>query len=88
MKNRKIKISILTCERTVVTFRQESLTTYCEICGCDRKFIKPESAEQEFDLTMREIFQLVENGALHILETPDGQTFVCRFSLENYQPRE
>ena len=87
MKLKTTRISIETCERIIVRRLPDALAAFCPRCRSESLFVMPERAAVEFNLTTREIFRLVEGGALHFLEDEDGLALVCRASLEVHPPR-
>lgn len=85
MKSRKIKISIETHERIVMSGKQIVLATFCHNCKRDTEFITAEQATQKFNLTMREILRQIELHSLHVIENAEGDSpLICRPSLEKY----
>ncbi|HLM60509.1 MAG TPA: hypothetical protein VK308_06885 [Pyrinomonadaceae bacterium] len=82
MKNRKIEIRIEKRERITFFRSPDQIQTVCRICARESVFIAPKYAVASFDMTMREIFRLVETGRLHYIETESGAAFVCLTSLE------
>jgi hypothetical protein len=53
----------------------------CAICGEDAQLIVAEKAAAISRLSRRVIYRWIESGALHFIETPDGEVLVCGSSL-------
>ena len=83
MKNRRIEIQIEKRERITFFRLPEEIHCVCQVCGEETVFIAPAYAAVSFDMTMREIFRLIEMSRLHYIETGAGGTFVCLASLES-----
>lgn len=83
METNKTEILIETHERIVVNKLPDAIYAGCAACRTQTIFIKPEHAAVEFNLTIRQIFRLVERGEIHCLETSVGSTLLCRASLSH-----
>ena len=53
----------------------------CEECERETPMLTPEEAAPLAGLSVREINRLVEDGAIHFKETPDGLLFICLNSI-------
>lgn len=54
---------------------------WCEQCGASAQLIAPEVAGQLADLSVREIYRLIETGAIHFKEGAEGRVYVCFDSI-------
>lgn len=81
MKNKKTEILIETHERTLVRWLEKEVRSFCRACLTEGYFILPERAAIESGASVREIFRLVESGAVHFIETDNRLTLICRASL-------
>ena len=81
MKNKKTEILIETHERTLVRWLEKEVRSFCRVCLTEGFFILPERAAIESGASVREIFRMVESGAVHFIETDNRLTLVCRASL-------
>jgi len=81
MKNKKTEILIETHERTLVRWLEKEVRAFCRPCLTEGFFILPERAAIESGASVREIFRLVESGAVHFIETENRLTLICRASL-------
>ena len=82
MKAKTTEIRIETREK--ILFRRTSpheIETVCNSCEAASVFMLPERAAYLFDVTAREIYRRVEEGAIHFMETRAGLTLVCTASL-------
>jgi hypothetical protein len=86
MKNKKTEILIETHERTLVRWLEKEVRSVCRACRAEALFILPERAAVETGASVREIFRLVESGAVHFIETDNRLTLICRTSLSIESP--
>ncbi|HKQ77935.1 MAG TPA: hypothetical protein VJ810_29830 [Blastocatellia bacterium] len=59
----------------------DEIPTECLICGEEVKMIAAEKAATICRCSRRKIYRLIEEGALHFFEIPDGEVLVCGRSL-------
>lgn len=81
MKHARTEILIETRERTLLRWIEKEMQMLCAVCGSQSSFILPERAALETGTSVRDLFRLIENAAVHFIETADGLTLVCRGSL-------
>jgi len=81
MKNKKTEILIETHERTLIRWLEKEVRSFCRGCLTEGFFILPERAAIETGTSVREIFRMVESGAVHFIETDNRLTLICRASL-------
>jgi hypothetical protein len=87
----KRRIEITTVTEQTLTIRPMSVRAFhwCAACGEATNMVTPDQAAAIAQVFMRVIFQRVESGQLHFIETPDGKLLICVNSLERpYQPVE
>lgn len=82
MKKRTI-ITSRTHEKLVVRWvKAESRKIFCAACAAEVEMLSVEEAVAVSGLWAREIFRLIESGAIHFIETAVGLTLVCLSSLD------
>ncbi len=81
MSSRKTKITIENYRRTILKMRRGAGAVRCEICESPTLMVSPNEAAAVLQTTVREIFRLIEAGAIHFSETAGGELLVCRNSL-------
>ncbi len=59
---------------------------FCEQCAADKEFVSLDDAVLFSGLSTRKILRLVETERLHFLESSGGHLFVCRHSLNGFEP--
>lgn len=78
--------------RTVITFEKlergiyrtsdlEPVLAYCEACRAKVSWLTPNQVVALTGLTLREVFRLVEAGAIHFAESEPGLLHICTNSL-------
>jgi len=87
---------VTSTKRTIVRVETRSLSVirppgssvdfWCEECAAVVPMVTPEHAAQLCSTTPRAIYQRVETGELHFMETPQGDLFVCGVIL-NRDPK-
>ena len=71
---------VVETERRYVVHQPEH--TESIICSsCNEVMLPAEQAAMVFDLSTRKVYQLVEKGTTHFVETETGTLFVCLPSL-------
>ena len=70
----KKEIAVLVNSATQINFS-------CEFCGVSAKMVSPLLAAKLLRISTREIYQKIELGKIHFIETEDFQLFVCLNSL-------
>ena len=53
----------------------------CESCAGDVEMVTPETAAFLRGTTARNIYRLVESGAVHFVEMPSGELLICANSI-------
>ncbi|MFN0123756.1 MAG: hypothetical protein ACKV2V_24915 [Blastocatellia bacterium] len=83
MEHIKRRIEITTMTEHSVTVRPVSVRAFrwCAACAGEVNMVTPDQAATIARVFMRTIFQWVENGRLHFVETADGKLLVCLTSL-------
>jgi hypothetical protein len=76
---RTTQIVVETERRYVV--RQQAHTEPVICSSCNEVMLSAEQAAVVFDLSTRTVYQLVEKGTTHFVETETGALFVCLRSL-------
>lgn len=80
-------------EKTEITFEVEEtvilkqggkiVTAYCPLCRIDTDLVSPDVLALVTDATEREIFRLIEAGAIHFEEA--GRLVVCPGCYEKFE---
>ena len=80
MKLKRTTEILVETERRYVVHQPDHIEQV--ICStCNESMITAEQAAVLFDLRHRAVYQLVENGTAHFVETETGVLFVCPKSL-------
>jgi len=69
-----------------VVRRRLRFRLFCERCAADKEFVPLDAAVLFSGLSTRAILQLVEANNLHFLESSGGHLFICRQSLNGFEP--
>lgn len=77
---RKTEIRIQSKRRFVV--RQSPSNEQIVCAECHASMLAAEAAAVLLDIKCRRVYQLVESGAAHFIETEAGRMFVCPSSLD------
>jgi hypothetical protein len=81
----KTDIEIEVTEIVAYSRRSERFENYCPICKCMSEMATPQVASVIGNVTEREIYQLVETGNVHFVET--DRVLVCLSSLPRIQSK-
>lgn len=73
----KTEITIHTRQRTVV----RGLRVRCQQCGAEVSIMTPEHAAGAPQVTPREIDQLIDQGAPHLIEEASSPKLICANSI-------
>jgi hypothetical protein len=85
MRRRKTSRTVeLTVERSefFVARKPRAIDAWCEGCGRLAAFVTTEEAAQSSGVSLRMIFQRIEEGEIHSIETTGGLLLVCLSSLQ------
>ena len=77
---RSIEISVEKTRRLVICQPETDDTMPCPVCG--ELMLTAEAAAILFQIKCRRIYQIVELGAAHFVDTETGAMFVCPPSLD------
>ena len=66
---------------TVVRATGEPVNFWCEACGATTAMVTPERAAEIMKTNPRGIYQQVERGEVHFVETGGGELLICCSSL-------
>lgn len=69
-----------------VVRRRLRFQLFCQQCAADKEFVSLDDAVLFSGLSTRKILRLVEADNLHFLESSGGHLFVCRQSLNSFEP--
>lgn len=85
INKRKLRREIRTKTRQITFLRNlENVAEFsCEICIEKSAMVSPSFITDTFGISERIIFQLVELGQIHFVETDKKKSFVCFTSLRN-----
>ncbi len=75
-------ITIETHQQIWIRGWQRPIVAWCESCGQEILMLVPEQAATLRGVSERRIFQQIENGELHFIETGKGKLFVCSNSVQ------
>lgn len=78
---RKIIVRKETHEINILTCPALSEKQFCADCRREVRWLIPEEAIVLAKTNLREIFQLIETGKIHFLESTEGFLLVCAESL-------
>lgn len=78
---RKTEITIATRKRFIVQTPETEEQIFCSQCAEPETLITAEQAAALFNVSRRAVYQLVENGTAHFVETDAGVLLVCPNSL-------
>ena len=83
MADTKRRIEITVEKRRLVVMKQgrASVFEWCADCGDQVAMLTPDQAATIANVSSRTIYQRVEAGEMHYLETAEGHLFVCANSL-------
>ena len=68
-------------DETIVVRYRRSFLVWCPVCSAEVVMVRPEEAAATSGSNAREIYRLVEAGAIHFQESSDGTVLVCLDSL-------
>lgn len=54
---------------------------YCERCGKLTELLSIKEVSYYISVSRRTVYNWIERGNLHLLETPGGRTLICKGSL-------
>lgn len=78
----KTKIEIELSEVVAYTSRRERFNNFCPTCRSMSEMATPQLGAVLAHITEREIYRLVESGAVHFVET--DRVLICLESLPGY----
>ena len=61
--------------------REQPLNTKASCPVCGESMIDAEHAARLFEISQRQVFQLIETGKVHFIETDTGKTLICLASM-------
>lgn len=79
------KYLITTESREIFIVRTQGNKTiqgFCPECQKEVEMLKLDSITSQTGVSTRELFRLIENNAIHSIETATGHLLACRNSLE------
>jgi len=80
-KTRRTEITVETDEIVVISGTRRAVQAWCPECDEAVRMITPDEAAALASASSRTIYQAVEDGRLHNIETTDGVLLVCLKSL-------
>ena len=83
-KERRTEIKLIS-ERTISINSNRAMNALCEHCGREVEMFTPGQAALISGLSSREVYQRVESGDVHFVETVEGLLLVCLDSLFRLQ---
>lgn len=81
MGPKQIRISFRMDRVRVIRRRASCTAAWCEACAEEATFLTAEGAAAAADVTVRVIYQWLEEGRVHFSESPEGATLICLNSL-------
>ncbi|MFT3742893.1 MAG: hypothetical protein QM785_01240 [Pyrinomonadaceae bacterium] len=79
--SREIEMWVKTDRRFII--REQPLNTNVSCPVCNEQMIEVEQAAKLFELKQRQVFQMIEIGKVHFIETDTGKALVCLASMTN-----
>lgn len=80
-KAKKYLITTETHEIFIVRHGREKIYGFCSECGNEVEMLNLDLAVTHSSKNARELFVLIERGAIHSIETESGHLLICRNSL-------
>ena len=80
MKVRR-RIEIVAVKETTYSPRESSVESWCEGCRAHLPMYTPTIAATLTGKNLRTLFRWIESGAIHYVETPDGNILLCLESV-------
>lgn len=84
MKRRKVTEIIVETDEVFVYSSAAPAPRWCASCGVEVMVATPEGAASLGQINKRTIYRLIEAGAVHFEETPEGALLVCLPSLAEF----
>lgn len=81
MKKKRVEISLEVQRAVTIKSSNVVLRAWCPQCNQQVTMLLPDAAAVLAGISVREIFRRVEGGALHFVETPEGQIRICAASI-------
>lgn len=82
MKRTKTTEVIIETDEIFVALRTPApVLRRCESCSVEVEMVTPETAAFMRGTPPRNIYRLVERGAVHFVETPSGELLLCADSI-------
>ena len=78
---RKFSVKKETHEIRILAQTRVSEKRYCAVCQRQVRWLVPEEAMALAEVSLREIFRLVESHEIHFAESEEGFLIVCAESL-------
>lgn len=78
MKSKKRKIiTVEAWRKTVVRKNAPAIFIWCDECGIETQRFTPEEFARLGKTTARIVYQKIESGDCHFIETQDGEPLIC-----------
>lgn len=61
--------------------REQPLKTKTSCPACSEPMIEVEQAAKLFEIKQRQVFQMIETGKVHFIETDTGKALICIASM-------
>jgi hypothetical protein len=78
---RRIEVTVETDEIAIIRGLQDKVLSLCPECAEAIVMITPDQAAVMACTKTREIYRRVEEGSVHVVETPEGFLLVCPRSV-------
>ena len=88
MRWRRTEITVETQQWMILRKTSDLVQAVCPQCPEESKLISPESAALITGVGIRVIYNLVETGAIHFVETHLGSVLICLNSLLRLCPNQ
>jgi uncharacterized Zn finger protein len=75
-KTRKV-ITVEAWRKTIVRRHAPTIYARCGQCGIETRMFSPEEYARLENTTTRIVYQRIENGDCHFIETKEGELLVC-----------
>ena len=77
--SREIEMWVKTDRRFIIREQPLNTKASCPVCG--EAMIEVEPAAKLFELKQRQVFQMIEIGKVHFIETDTGKALICIASM-------
>ena len=77
--SREIEMWVKTDRRFIIREQPSNTKVCCPVC--EEPMIEAEQTAKLFEIRQRQVFQMIETGKVHFIETDTGKTLICLASM-------